>query len=244
MNTESSSYVHTFELAKISSAAVTYHLRSVGARGWALATVNDQTGELSIKSDWGSWSHRWNVDHLGSPTLTHFIADCAGCDYLADKLTSREERTCFDVDATIKAMRSIICARRLEQGRAWNAYYQDEDQRWDLAGDAPTWAETKRVWCCGRMEQWPLTRSLARELFDDVGARRSELHSAVTVDGFITAFRRIDGSEWITDEPWEYLKYVPSRTYVQLLRGILPAVVAACAVHVQNAVTPAVEHES
>lgn len=241
MNSESSG-VYTFELAKISSAAVTYHLRPVGARGWVLATVNDETGELSIKSDWGSWSYRWNVCHLGAPTLTKFIANCASCDYLADKLTSREERTCFDVDATIKVMRAIVCARRLEQGREWNAYYQDEDpkDRWNLAGDAPAWAETKRVWCCGRAEQWPLTRSLARELFDDVGA----LRNADTADSVVSAFQRIDGSEWITDEPWEHLKYVPSRAYVQLFHGILPAVVAACDAHVQTAATPAVEHGS
>jgi len=55
------------------STATAYSFRFANG-GWAIFTVNDSTGELSIQSDWGEWAHRWHIGHLGSPTLTKFIA--------------------------------------------------------------------------------------------------------------------------------------------------------------------------
>lgn len=98
------------------TTATTYHFRpEPRGFGWARCTVNDHTGELLIMSDWGHWSHRWSSDpnHLGHPTLTHFLGERAGCDYLANKLTTREQRQRFDPGQTIASFRKMLCEHRL-----------------------------------------------------------------------------------------------------------------------------------
>lgn len=119
------SFVPRLKLARVHRSATTYHLvperRSFG---WALCTVNDETGELTITSDWGNWSHRWPTDprSLGYPTLTHFLAarESSGKhwdEYLARKLTlgDASKRWRFDEDKTVAAFRRLICERRLER---------------------------------------------------------------------------------------------------------------------------------
>lgn len=226
------------------STATTYHFKidPPDAFGWALCTVNDGTGELLITSDYGNWSHRWSADpkHLGHPTLTHFIGERAGCDYLADKLTKREDRERFDAHETVKHMQRMLCERRLEQGRALIDWYRDEDpeDRIDVGDD---WlkrtggVEFREVWAFGDKEHWPLTKSSARYLFRELGKL-----DASTVEGFVEAFNEIDGHEWISVEPWhEDLRYRPDTSYRVLVEGILPALVEACAAEVKRRAQPA-----
>lgn len=80
--------------------------------GWAIFTVNDATGEFNVQSDWGNYQHRWSADpkHLGSPTLTTFLAEMTDGYYVADKLHygrphDREE---FDEEATKRGLRKRI----------------------------------------------------------------------------------------------------------------------------------------
>lgn len=86
--------------------------------GWASFTVCDATGELHVQSDWGNFSYGWSPDprHLGRPTLTDFLAQCSGPDYVADKLrygVPLRERKILDREATETAWKSrILSARR------------------------------------------------------------------------------------------------------------------------------------
>ena len=231
------SYVRTFAITKVTAGSVTYHLRPRdGDRGeWALATVNDETGELAISSDWGNWTFRWNTAHLGRPSLTHFIADRdpGHCEYLADKLSSREEREIFDVDETVRHMQRVLCAARLTWGRDLIDYYRDEEleDRVDVGDDDPprTW-HRQQVWDrhCRTHEAWPLTKQIARSLFDAL----NDLCSSGDNDNaerFVEAFFKIDAHEFISEEPWEgALQHRPAHRYMQLLHGILPALVNAC----------------
>jgi hypothetical protein len=187
------------------TGARTYHFRSADRMGgWALCTVNDTTGELQIMSDWGNWAHLWNPKHLGSPSLTHFIADRQGCDYLANKLLGHDDARVLDADATIKKWRKTLCKQRLREGRSGAdhpPYYLARDQRLDAA--------------------------LAREIWHDLGSLfDDERHEAI----FIEHAYQIEGfSRWISECPWEDTEHRDSPAYRLLVDFLLPALVAACA---------------
>ena len=98
------------------STATAYHFKD-DRFGWAICTVNDVTGELAIQSDWTEpCAYRWNVDHLGCPTLTEFLAhDRSGYyDYLVNKLLTADRQRRFCPRKTVKAMRGRISAARRE----------------------------------------------------------------------------------------------------------------------------------
>lgn len=104
------------------SVATVYHFRSGPGRtawwgGWALCTVNDVTGELAIQSDWTEpCGYRWNVDHIGCPTLTEFLThDRSGhYDYLVGKLLPADRQRRFCPQQTVKEMRGRVSAARFE----------------------------------------------------------------------------------------------------------------------------------
>jgi hypothetical protein len=233
-------HVHSFHLTKVSTAAVTFYFRPDGTHsGWALATVNDDTHELVIQSDWGSWSNRWPAAGMATGadgrrcTLMEFIADRSEdyCDYLADKLTSREEREQFDSYKTVDHLRGLLLKNRLEQGRMLLDYYEGEEPE-DIpdvgTSEPPRYGvEWRKVRCSyGRDEEWPLTKATARSLYDEL----DDIKHIDNVQDFVARYYEIDGYAWIA-ENIEFegdLKYEPSPHYYQLLHGILPAVVRAC----------------
>lgn len=94
------------------SVSRTFHLRSESGYGWALATLNDVTGELSIQSDWGDWAYRWNLDGLGERTLTEFVGSVADEYYLADKLCPDGRHGKADLQATRDDVRRKILESR------------------------------------------------------------------------------------------------------------------------------------
>jgi hypothetical protein len=102
------------ELRSVSTATTYRFVSSEQLGGWACCTVNDATGELTITSDWGNWGHRWHVDHLGRPTLTAFIGDRGGGDYLANKLL-RGDGWRFSAEKTTQELRRRIVERRLRR---------------------------------------------------------------------------------------------------------------------------------
>lgn len=243
MTREIPDHVKTFSLTRVSRESTTYHFRPDKGIGWALATVNDMTYELAIQSDWGSWQYRWSAsgmprDATGTPsTLTAFLAerDLSGhyaCDYIADKLTSRDERNVFDPSATVQAMRKHLIDRRLEQGRALIEYYEDcepgdrVDVGADIEGHKLGYMDlvTVRPKYAYTDEQWPLTKSIARALYDAID---DECEGCNDERDFTDRFLEINGHEWITEEPWDHFEHTPSVHYYQLLYGILPALVRA-----------------
>lgn len=119
-------------LKAVHSTAVTYSFETSGSvfKSWALCTVNDRTGELLITSDWGNWAHRWSADpeSLGAASLTAFIGkrfaqpDPSRVDYLARKLQPNGQDRRWSAEATVKALKRVLCERRLEDGRNMPGY--------------------------------------------------------------------------------------------------------------------------
>lgn len=108
-------------LRSVSSAATTYSF-STGGDGWhswALCTVNDRTGELLITGDHGNWAYQWSPkpEHLGAPSLTAFIGDRNGVDYIADKLQGRRGGSRFSAEATAKELQRELIEQRLQSAR-------------------------------------------------------------------------------------------------------------------------------
>lgn len=131
---------HEFHVPKFkntgTSTAITFHFRVVDRTrhmGWALCTINETTGELTVCSDWGNWTYLWG--HSGMPQssysflqregLLEFIGDRSdgGCDYLAMKLTSdgrsngRDDAKRFDAHKTCLKFKEMLRERRREVKR-------------------------------------------------------------------------------------------------------------------------------
>lgn len=112
-------------VSQASDSADTYQFRFKDPRClWANFTVNNSTGEFSIQSDAGSWSHRWNIGSLweqdkqnGKP-LAHFLGVTAGAGYILDKLgygQPRDLANIIDKEGTISGIRQKILENRREQ---------------------------------------------------------------------------------------------------------------------------------
>jgi hypothetical protein len=101
--------------------------------GWVIFTICDETGELSVQSDWGCWGHRWNTEHLGNgATLTEFIRDRdpEHADYLANKLSycmPLDARELPDAAGTEEAIRSHI----LESRRSLEITKDEAAEAWE-----------------------------------------------------------------------------------------------------------------
>ncbi len=205
------------------SSAVTYRFEPEGREfGWALCTVNDATGELSIQSDWGNWSHRWNTNpsHLGAPTLTHFIADREAWDYLAAKLLGRRNCHEWDPAATVREFRKRLVESRLERGRSYARVPQ--------CLRSPSYLEP--IHPAGRI----LSRETAREMWDLLG----DLEHACDSREFLDRFMADDDlCFWVSERPFDELQERTSRDYEILAKSILPALISACAARVQSVAT-------
>lgn len=99
--------------------------------GWAVVTIDDDTGTLLINSDWCNCSHRWGRGpHLGveSQKLSDFIRQHFDANYLARKLFYGKKVEAYDERETERAVRTEIIRmrrdERLDRERArelWNS---------------------------------------------------------------------------------------------------------------------------
>ena len=115
------------------SKPVTYSFRFEEYGTWCNVTINEQTGEFHIASDWGTWSHRWHVNSIGPNTLTEFLLQCDP-DYIVRKFRLNEPKDLVDVrddEATWEGIREYICAER----RAKRITKKEARQYW-YEGDA------------------------------------------------------------------------------------------------------------
>jgi len=183
------------------STAVAYHFKCTNGMGWAICTINDATGELSVQSDWGTWAYRWNVRALGESTtregcqvtLEEFIGarDPYGdpphygpSNYLADKLMPRDQRQEFSEDKTVDEILRRIIERRREE------FIGADD---------------------------------ARELYDAAKALRSETDLRDFVN---RADEDAELPQWAFDR-CEDIRYAPTHVYFILRDVIIPALILA-----------------
>ena len=96
------------------SRPVAYNF-SFAPSGWMIATVNDATGELTIRSDWVNCAHRWNVNAIGTATLHDFLLK-ADIPYLVGKLALGDAnlKNEYNPEATLELARQTVCERRRE----------------------------------------------------------------------------------------------------------------------------------
>lgn len=100
--------------------AEVFHFRYERACGWAIFTVCEATGELSVQSDWGEASYRWNPQHLGidgDDRLKRFLARGNG-DYVVRKLAINQPRLreqVIDYRATRRAAIEAIGAQHMDR---------------------------------------------------------------------------------------------------------------------------------
>jgi hypothetical protein len=237
-------------LTSAKAASITYSFVTEGDettfRSWALCTVNDQTGELLITSDWGSWSHRWHAspEALGAPTLTAFIGTRGDVDYLARKLQCEgRESTRFSEEKTTHALRRLLCETRLRDGREQLKRRLEPDDyddgripnhlmdRYTEAGlpilsyrevDSPTWKDPLRK------ERLPyLTAEAARVLWDEIGETIGEC--GASTDLLFDRLLRLSGFvEHVTDEPWNHVMTEQTPEDRALRDIVLPALIEAC----------------
>lgn len=112
------------------STPITFHF--VCLESWMFCTLNSSTGEVQIMSDWDNYAHRWNVSPpaLGDLTLLQFFA-AADNDYLAKKLTRRDQREAFDLEKTrAAALQQVLLRRSRRDIDAETARFT-----WDLISD-------------------------------------------------------------------------------------------------------------
>ncbi len=230
--------------AKAASVTYSFITEGDGFKSWALCTVNDQTGELLITSDWGNWSYRWHISALGVPTLTEFIGSRGDVDYMARKLQGGDRGGLrFSEEKTMQAMRRLLCVRRMADGREQLMFRlepEDYDDgrlpnhlmgRYTEAGlplfshrqvDSPSWQDPTRK------EHLPyLTAEAARTLWDEIGETIDEC--GPSTDLMFNQLLQLSGfPEYVTDEPWDHVETEQTPEDRALRDIVLPALIEAC----------------
>jgi hypothetical protein len=119
--------------------AKSYSFQFAKGYNWAIYTVNDHTGEFTIQSDWGDYTYRWNVEHLGprdnKSTLHEFLAH-AEPHYIVNKFGQNKHHTFrkqFDDAATKIDLFNSLCERRREK----EISKEDAREAWDEINE--TW---------------------------------------------------------------------------------------------------------
>lgn len=231
----------TMRLARARATSTTYELivdQPLG--GYALCTVNDQTGELLITSDWGNWAYQWSPrpEHLGATSLTAFFGGerDVSVDYVARKLQGASRGEQFSAEASTSEIIGRIAERRLEDGRTAIEYARDMEcslaQAESRLGDDPGRILRRKYQVePNHRTFWTkdASRSLAdaiQNVADDVGDS-CDSAEALFLDRVCAIIGQHDAGSLI-EEPWEYIRKRQTYPDRVLCESILPALFAAC----------------
>ena len=91
------------------SPVVVRFLREIDSHGWALISICDTTGLVSIVSDWGNANFVWQPTQVGNQTVTEFFVG-AEANYIATKFSYDNKdlsAKVVDVDATKKQLKNL-----------------------------------------------------------------------------------------------------------------------------------------
>lgn len=184
-------------VATHTATAYRFQTTDPGLMSWAICTVNDATGELLITSDWGNWSYRWDA----SPRALGAPSLTA---FLGD-------RSPGNVD---------YLARKLQGSRGHRFSAEKTVAAWRLA-------LCERRLEVGHRVGHPLTRALAREIWDALGDAADECGGSF--DLFLSRVYEIDGfAEYVDEHPSESFETEQTPEDRTLREVILPALIAAC----------------
>lgn len=107
-----------------------------GWNGWAILTINEDTGEVHIQSDYGNYQHRWNPAHTGEKgqqAMHRFFAR-ASAHYLVDKFGYGQQpdlKSVFDEERTKCEVRKLIIAHRRGRGDGRDIDKYEARDLWD-----------------------------------------------------------------------------------------------------------------
>ncbi len=168
-----------------------------GGFGWWKVIV-DSAGALSIVSDFGNYGNHWSRFGIGSRSVLQFLLE-ADDDYLMGKLGRREW---LDVDASVRALRTVLVEMRRELGLAvshreiekadgirelWGRLDSvSTEHDWnDVLMRAPPEVDNSDMWNCGCRDFEPQLRAFFKEVWPLVREQiRKEVETGETNGAF------------------------------------------------------------
>jgi len=119
--------------AQTCNTAEVFHFHFERYCSWAIFIIDEVLGVFAICSDYGNWTYRWNIGHIGAPSLKAFICK-ADEYYLTGKLAQGVPHV-WSPEGTQKFMREIFDERMkelseeeaVEQRKLFEAAIQDAD---------------------------------------------------------------------------------------------------------------------
>ena len=124
-----------------------------GWNGWAILTINEDTGEIHIQSDYGNYQHRWTPAHTGrkGPQAMHDFFATGSTGYFVDKFSYGDQpdlKDVFDEERTKAGIRSRI----VEARRGLDIERDDARELWD---EVDEWCEFDcKLACPGELEEF------------------------------------------------------------------------------------------
>lgn len=108
--------------------------------GWAILTINEDTGEVHLQSDYGNYQHRWTPAHTpekAHATPMHAFFANASTGYLVDKFGyggQPDLKSVFDEERTKQEVRALIIESRRGRGFSNAIGKHEARELWEQLG--------------------------------------------------------------------------------------------------------------